>query len=144
MERLQDQTVGLQVLASPFCLVNFRVQVDPLKNMYLRLEKHQLLRVRHLILQELIRKLKTAFQNSEYIFLWRLSLPFMWSTFSHRFQQAKLIATTISYGDFNTHILKQNFNPSTSSKKQGSHVGLTPFIGQLFLIGIIPLACMKL
>lgn len=48
-KRLLGQTVRFQVLLSPFYLVRLKVQIDPLKNMHIRLENHQPLRVRHLL-----------------------------------------------------------------------------------------------
>lgn len=59
-EKLQDQTALFQVQVrskaslSSIYLISLRVQIEPLKNMHIRLKNHQPLRASHLILQELI------------------------------------------------------------------------------------------
>lgn len=59
----------------PFYLVSLRVQTDPLKNMHIKLDSHQALRVRYLISTRLIINL-TAFSKSKCVFPSRDCLSF--------------------------------------------------------------------
>ena len=60
-QQSQETTGPDSEVPSPFYPAKLKVQIDAFKNMHIRLENHQPLRIRHLILQELISKLKPDF-----------------------------------------------------------------------------------
>lgn len=135
---LQSQTAVFQIqVTSKVFLIPFGlIQIYVLK-IYITLENHQPLKVRHLILWDLLAILK----HPRCISFWRVPHFSMLSSFFQKFQLAKIISS----GDLFCFQYSKNLNsnPFASGKKQGKLCSNTLSL-QLSLVGMISLTFMKL